>query len=134
MENYKEDKTQSLRTIFFLVLFFILVLSSSHNQGKHTSSTGFAKQSEMVSEAASAYHNAIISKAIVCLPDLQKCVLRNTSLNPFSIKNIISDYNRKSAQIYILNQKTSLSIEPVFTFSLYFHLYSNKDDDLPVLS
>jgi hypothetical protein len=137
MGNYKEDTDQSFRTIFFLILFSLFVLASSNNHGNHnSSSTKFTTQNELVFGDISSHHNAIICNA-VSLPNLQKyceCALHNTSLNPFSIQNKILDYNRRIAQNFILIQKTRLSIGPVLPLRLYFHLPSNKDDNLPVLS
>jgi hypothetical protein len=137
MGNYKEDTNQNFRTIFFLILFSLFVLASSNNKGNHySSSTKFTLQNELVFGDISSHHNAIISSG-VSLPNLQKhceCALHNTSFNPFSIQNKILDYNRKIAQNFVLIKKTRLSIGPVLPLRLYFHLPSNKDDDLPVLS
>jgi hypothetical protein len=137
MGNYKEDTNQDLRTIFFFILFSLFVLSSSNIQGNHyPSSTKFTTQTELVFGSISSHQNAIICDAFR-LPDFQKyCdgTPLNTSLNPFSIQNKILDYNRRIAQNFILIQKIRLSIGPVFSLRLYFHIPSNKDDDLPVLS
>lgn len=137
MGNYKEDTDQGFRTIFFLILFSLLVLASSDNKGNHsTSSTRFAAQNELVTGDVSSQDKAILCNA-VCPSDLQKfreCALHNTSLNPFSIQNKISEYNRKVVLNLILLQKTRFSIDPVFPLWLYSHLHSDEDDNLPVLS
>jgi hypothetical protein len=137
MGNYKEDTNQDLRTIFFIIIFSLFVLSSSNIQGNHYPfSTKFTTQTELVFGSKSSHHNAIICNAFR-LPDFQKycdSTPLNTSLNPFSTQNKILDYNRRIAQNFIQIQKTRLSLEPILTSRLYFHLPSNKDDDLPVLS
>lgn len=137
MGNYKEDTDQNFRTILFLILFSLFVLSSSNFQGNHyPTSTKFTTQTELVFGSKSNHHNAIICNAFR-LPDFQKyydSTPLNTSLNPFSIQNKILDHNRRIAQNFIQIQKTRLSIEPILTSRLYFLLPSNKDDSLSVLS
>ncbi len=137
MEDSKEDTGQNFKTLFFLILFSLFVFASSGNQESHSSSSArFPSQNEIVFGDISSHRNAIIFYS-VSLPNLQKyceCALHNTSLNPFSIQNKISDYNRRITQNFILIQKTRLSIEPVLPWRLYYHLPSNEDDDLPVLS
>ena len=72
MGNYKEDTDQNFRTILFLILFSLFVLSSSNIQGNHyPTSTKFTTQTELVFGNKSNHHNAIICNA-VRLPDLQK--------------------------------------------------------------
>jgi hypothetical protein len=137
MGNYKEDKNQNFRTIFFLILFSLFILAFSFNQGTHYSiSIRYSAHYELEFGNISSHHNAIICNAFR-LPDFQKycdSTPLNTSLNPFSIQNIILQYNRRIAQNFIQIQKTRLSIKPIFTSRLFFHLPSNNDDDLPVLS
>ncbi|MCJ7449736.1 MAG: hypothetical protein MUO72_18835 [Bacteroidales bacterium] len=136
MGNYKEDTNQNFRTIFLIILFSLFVLASSNNPGSHTSSSAkYPSQNELVFGDISSQRNAIICNA-VNLPNLQKyceCALPNTSLDPFSIQNKISDYNRGITQNFILVRKTRLSIEPVLSWRLYFYLPSIEDDNLPVL-
>jgi hypothetical protein len=137
MGNYKEDTDQNFGTFFPLILFLLFVFAYSGNPESNTSSSAkYPSQNGLVFGDISNHRDAIIFYA-VNLPDLQnyrECGLRNTSLNPFSIQNKISDYNRRISQDFILIRKTRLSIEPVLHWRLYFHLPSNKDDDLPVLS
>jgi hypothetical protein len=137
MENCKEDTSQNFETLFFLILFSLFLFASSGNTESNTSSSAkFPSQNNLVSGDISGHRDAIIFYS-VSLPDLQKyceCALRNTSLNPFSIQNRISDYNRRITHSFILIQKTRLSIEPVLPWRLYYHLPSNEDDNLPVLS
>jgi hypothetical protein len=137
MGNYKEDTDQNSGIFFTLILFLLFVFVFSGNPENHASSSAkFPSQNELVFGNILSHRDAIISCS-VSLPNLQKyceCALRNTSLIPFSIQNKISDYNRRISQDLILIRKTRLSIEPVLHWKLYFHLPSNKDDDLPVLS
>lgn len=137
MDAYKEDTTQSFRTILFLILFLLFAFSSSGNPGSHTSSSaGFHSQNEYVSGNLSVFSNAIIS-CPVSVPELQKYCdgeLRNTSNNPFTFLNKISDFNRRIALKIIQTQKSELAIE-IFPLSrLYNYPPSNEDDNLPVLS
>jgi hypothetical protein len=137
MGNYKEDTNQNSGTIFFIILFSLFVLAYSNNPASHASSPArYHSHYEEVSGNVLSHGNAILYNTVK-LPDLQeysKCTLHNTSLNPFSIQNRISDYNRRIAQNFVLLKKTWLSIGPVLPLRLYFHLPSNKDDYIPVLS
>jgi len=137
MENSKEDSGQNIETLFFLILFSLFVFASSSNPESHSSSSSkYPSQNELVFENISSHRNAIICNA-VSLINLQKyceCALHNSGLNPFSIQNKISDYNRRITQNFILIRKTRLSIEPVLPWRFYFYLPSNEDDNLPVLS
>jgi hypothetical protein len=137
MGDYKEDTNQKFGTIFFIILVSLFALIfSAKSESKTTASLRYSLQYELVSGNISSHYNAVICK-VVSLPDIQKyceCALPNTSLNQFSIQNKISDYNRETAQNFILIQKTRLSTGPLLPLSLFFHRPPNKDDDLPVLS
>jgi hypothetical protein len=137
MGDYKEDTNQDSGTIFFIILFSIFVLASSGSTGSHSSSSvRYYPQEELLSGNISSHFNATINR-VVCLPVVQKyceCTHHNSNLNLFSIPDKISEYNRRTAQNFILVQKVKLSIEPVLPLWLYLHHPSNKDDDLPVLS
>lgn len=137
MEYSKEDTGQDFKTLFLLILFSLFVVASSGNQGSHSSSSArFPSQNELVFGDISSHRNAIISCS-VSLPNLHKYyegALYNPGINPFSIQNKVSAYNRRITQNLNLIHKTRLSIEPVIPWSLYYHLSSNEDDDLPVLS
>lgn len=137
MGNLKEDTNQNSGTIFFIILFSLFVITASNNPANHTSSS--TKNTSHYKEVLgdfSNHHNAILFSTFR-LPDLQEfcdCNLQNTNLNPFSIHYKISDFNRRIAQNFVLLKKTWLSTGPVLPLRLNFHLPSNKDDDLPVLS
>jgi len=137
MENYKEDTYSNFGRIFLIFPFSLFVLAFSGNPGSHTSSSSkYPSQNELVFGDISSHRNAIICNA-VSLINLQKyceCALHNSGLNPFSIQNKISDYNRRITQNFILIRKTRLSIELVFPWRFYYYLPSNEDDNLPVLS
>ncbi|MBG0858693.1 MAG: hypothetical protein IQL11_04260 [Bacteroidales bacterium] len=136
MGNYKEDTNPNVE-IILIFLFSLFILAFSSNPGNNTlSAAKYPSQNELVFGDISSRHDAIIGNA-VSLPDLQKYseyVHHNTCLNPFSIQNKISDYNRRITQNFILIQKIRLSIDPVILWRLYFYLPSSEDDDLPVLS
>jgi len=137
MEYSKEDTGQNFQTLFFLILFSLFVFVSSGNQGSHNSaSSKYPSQNELISGDILSHRNAIISCS-VSLPNLQKYyegALYNPGINPFSIQNKVSDYNRRITQNLILILKRRLSIEPVLSWKLYYHLPLYEDDDLPVLS
>lgn len=137
MGDFKEDTNPDLRTLLFIILFSFFALSFSGNsESKSAVSPTYYSQYELVSWNISSHHHSVIFKA-VSLPDIQKyceCSLPYTSLDPFSIQNKISDYNRKTDQNFILIQKTRLSTVPLLPLSLFFHRPQNKDDNLPVLS
>lgn len=137
MEYYKEDTNRTTGIIFFMILFSLFVIASSNNPQSHISSS--AKSPLHLTEVfgdESGRGNAILISTVK-LPDLQEyceCALHNTSLNPFSIQNKISDYNRRIAQNFILIEETILSTGAAPPIKLYYHHPANKDDDLPVLS
>ena len=137
MRNNKEDTNQNMGTILFIILFSLFVVASSNNPASHTSSSAkYPLHYDEIFGDLSSHSNAILNNSVK-LPDLQEyCeyALHNTSLNPFSIQNKISDYNRRIAQSFILIKETSLSTGPVPPLKLYYHLPSNKDDNLPGLS
>ena len=137
MENYRQDIDQNLRVIFFLSLFSLFVLAFSINQGTHYStSTRYSAHNELEIGNISIRHNAVICNYFI-LPDLQifsQGDIPNTSLNPFSILHKLSDYNNRTGQRFIHNQKTRLTIEPLLLWRLYNSLSSSDTGDLPVLS
>jgi hypothetical protein len=137
MQINRENTGMDIRTILFLVLFFILVLSSSTIQGNHyKSSLSYSAETELLSGAFSQNHSTVLSRNI-SMPDLYKfydCAPNNTRLVSFSISNKTSDCNRRIAQNFILNQKTMLSMDRVQYRRLYSHHFSDDDDIPPALS
>ena len=137
MSNLKEDTTHNVRTLFFLILFSLLIFVSSINQRNYNSS--FAKcptQTALVFGDTSGYHNTILCNTFQ-LPDIQryyKWALNTVSLNPVSIQLIISDYNHRIAQNLIQFQKTRLTIEPLLLWRLHDTLPVSDPGDLPSLS
>ena len=137
MSNFKEDTDDNFRTVFILILFSLFVFVSSNNHGNHySSSTKYTTQTKLLLGDISSHRNTIICNT-VRLPDLQKdyeCALNKTSLNPFSVQYIISDYNRRIAQNLFQIQKSRLSIEPLLLWRLHNTLSVSDTCDLPVLS
>jgi hypothetical protein len=137
MSNFKEDTDHNRRTTFFLILFSLFVFVSSNNQGNHYSSfTKNTTQTALIFGDISNHQNTILCNADK-LPDLQKYyvwAINKTSLHPFSIRYIISDYNHRIAQNLIHIQKTRLTIEPLLLWRLHNYLSLNDTSDLPVLS
>lgn len=137
MRSNSEDPDLNFRTAFFIILFSIFVLSSSDIQGNNNSSSPRVHvQSELVTGVAANRHSAVLFSHIR-VPDIQKfCEFtsRHTNLNSNSFADKILDYNRKSAQDFILIQKTMLSSKPVLQRRLHYNYPSGKDEIPPVLS
>ncbi len=137
MGNYKEDTNQDLRTIFFIIIFSLFVFSYSNIQGNHyPSSKNFTTQTELVFGSKLSQDNALICNYF-SLPDLQMFShfdIQNTCLNPFSLLYKLSNYNSRTVQNFINNQKTRLTIEPLLLWRLYNTLSVGDKGDLPVLS
>lgn len=137
MGNSIEDTNRNLRTILFLVLFSLLLLSSQDIQDNHNNPSGrHSVQTEIFSGGLTNLQSIVQCRPF-SLPDLYRfceCAPPHTDLIPFSIRNKISDYNRKIARTFILINKARLSIEQNSQLRIYYHLPSNRDDDLPVLS
>jgi hypothetical protein len=137
MGNSIEDTNRNFRTILFLVLFSLLLLSSQDIQDNHNTLSGRnSAQTELFSGGFSNLNSTVQCRPF-SLPDLCKfceCAPSHTDLIPFSIRNKISDYNRQIARTYILINKARLSTEPNSQLRFYYHLPSNRDDDLPALS
>ena len=137
MSNFTEDTDHNLRSSFFLILFSLILFVSANNRGNHYSSfTKNTTQNALVFGDISSHHNTILCNADK-LPDLQKYydwALNKTSLHPFSIQYIISDYNHRIAQNLVQIQKTRLTIEPLLLWRLHDSLSLGDKIDLPVLS
>jgi hypothetical protein len=137
MRSNSEDTGKNIRTILFLVLFAILVLSSTNIQGNNNASSArYSPEYELLSGSFSQHHSTILCSAVT-LPDIYKfceCVPRNTDLIPFSIQNKLSYSNNRIGQSFILIQKTRLSAKPALLRRLYHYHLSNEDDIPPVLS
>ena len=137
MVNNTEDKNRNIRTILFLVLFFILLFSSSGNQGDNCSSSiRNSAETSLLSGGLSDDNNFVLCPAF-SLPELNKFCDRapgKTDLIPFSIPNKISNYNRRTDQSFILMQHTRLTIETTPKLRYPTHHLSDTDDDIPVLS
>ena len=137
MSNYKEDTDHNIGSTIFLILFSLVAFVFANNNGNHYSS--FSKntsQTALVSGDISSHHNTILCIADK-LPDLQKYydwALNKTSLHPFSIQYIISDYNHRIAHNLHQIQKTELTVEPLLLWRLLDTLSISDTSDLPVLS
>jgi hypothetical protein len=137
MHINSEDKSMNIRTILFLVLFTILVLSSVNNQGdQYVSSNRFLAERELLSGGFLQHHPTVLCSA-VSLPDIYdfcESVPRNTHLIPFSIKNKLSESNNRINQVFILTQKTMLTAKPTHLRRMYHHTLPEKSEIPPVLS
>lgn len=137
MRNNSEDTDLNFRTILFLILFTVIVLSSANIQGNHyVSSYRYSAERELLSGGFSQQHPTVLCSA-VSMPDIYKfceSVPRNTDLIPFSIQNKLSESNNRISQSFILIQKTMLSSKPILQRRLQYHHPSGEDDIPPVLS
>lgn len=137
MRSNSEDTGINIRTILFLVLFAILVLSFANIQGNHyvTAYRGSA-EIELSSGGFSQHHPTVLCSAVT-MPDIYKLcesVPRNTGLIPFSIQNKLSESNKRISQSFILIQKTMLSSKPILQKRLHYNHPSGEDEIPPVLS
>jgi hypothetical protein len=137
MGNYKEDTNQNAGNIFFIILFsFFLLIFSGKSESQTSSSSGYPLQNELAFGNISIHSDAIVFNT-VSLPDLYKSHvfdLHNISLNLISLQYKIFNYNQRTTQNFINNQKTRLVIKPLFLWRLYNPFSLNEKDDLPVLS
>jgi len=137
MGNYKEDSNQNSGTIFFIILFSLFVLIfSSKSESQTSASSRYSLQNELALGNISIHFDATVFNA-VNLSNLYKnsvYILHNTSLDLFSLKYKISNYNQRTTQNFINIQKTRLVIKPLFLWRLCYPLASGGKEDLPALS
>jgi len=137
MSYHKEDTNHTFRTLFFLILFSLLVFVASNNhRNDYSSFAKYPTHSALVFGEISSHHNAIICSSVQ-LPDIQKYyewALNITCLSPISVQYIISGYNHRITQNLIQFQKTRLTIEPLILWRLRSTLSVTDTGDLPDLS
>ena len=134
MGNYKEDTNQNSGTIFFIILFSLIVLVFSDNPESQTSaSSGYSLQNELASGNISIHLDAIVFNAVnlSSLYNNSAYILQNTSLNLVSLEYKISGYNQRTTQNFINIQKTRLVIKPLFLWRLCYPLTLGGKEDLP---
>jgi hypothetical protein len=137
MSNFKEDTDNNLGATIFLILFSLIVFVSANNRGNNYSSvTENTTQIAFLIGDISGHNNNFLCNTDK-LPDLQKhyvWAINKTSLLPFSIHYIISDYNHRIAQNLVQTENSRLTIEPMLLWRLYDTLSVNTKGDQPVLS
>jgi hypothetical protein len=136
MGNFEEHTNLDVGTIFFIILFFLFALIFSGKSENQALASGYPLQNELAFGNSSIRFDATLFNA-VGLPELYKNIvftLHNTSFNLLSMQYKISNYNYRTTQDFIDNQKTKLVIEPLFLWRLYHPLSLSETEDLPVLS
>jgi len=128
MINQKRDRLNSFGISVFFALF-ILLLSSSDISVKKSDNTF---KHILESEVLSSNLNAVIAENIQ-LPSVQKSC-EYIPIQLFNENFKLFDDNRKINQSFILLHKTQLSIKPIAICRFYYHLFSEEDDDWPILS
>ncbi len=136
MENYKTDTNQDTGTIFFIILFLLFVfIFFCKSESQASSQSGYSLQNEIAFGNISILDNAALVRTIN-LPDPcknQVNVPHNTNLNLFTLSYIISNYNHRTENNLIINQKTRLLIEPLFLWRVYYLLPLSGKADPAVL-
>jgi len=137
MGNCKEDTDQNFRTIFFLFLFFLFIDVYSTNQEINSSTfKRNASHYELELAISSVNHNAAIC-TYNNFPDIHEFSLsdiQDTRFNPFSIQLKLLNFNNKTVQDFVNNQKSLLTIKPLLLWRLNNTLSLSDKGDLPVLS
>ena len=137
MRSDKEDISNSLVTILFMVFFFFFAIASSNKSDYQTSNTlTYSLQHELESGYYSSHFSAVIVDCVQLPAVLKNCldVLPGSDLNFCNQHLRISGDNKKIAQSIKSFQKTRLKIEPLPIRRFYFHLTSTDTEDFPVLS
>jgi hypothetical protein len=137
MNHSLEDRERSIRALIPMVLFLLLLLVSSDNPGKiHSSLSKYHGTSELAAfDITGSLRPGLCN--IDRLPDLQKhyeWALNNIDHNQFSLRNIISDFDHKTAQHLSHINKTRLSVKPLLLWRLNRFFTADDTGDLPVLS
>lgn len=125
MINQRNDKINSIVTA--IIIGFFLFLSSSFTDKPVTSQSNCIQNNANYSNNI----NAIISDAIQ-LPSCPKFYLPVHPDFFNDVPNLFND-NSYADRDFIFLQKIQLTENP-FAIKFYYHLFSNDDDDLPVLS
>ncbi len=134
MGDYKEDTDRNFETTLFIILFSLFAIIISGQSETQTSASRSFLQNEPAYANYSTHFEATVFNA-VSLPDLYKnftSPLHNSSLNLFSLQNKISGYNQRITQNLINIRKTSLVIEPLFLWRLFYPPSFNDKEVLPV--
>ncbi|HNW97743.1 MAG TPA: hypothetical protein PKK00_04940 [Bacteroidales bacterium] len=125
MISQRKDRINSI--VAALIIGFFLLLSSSFTDKSVNSQSNFI-QNEV---NCSGNVNAIVSDAIQ-LPSCPKFYLPVHPDLFNDVPNVFND-NSNADRDFIFLQKIQLTENP-FAIKFYYHLFSNDDDDLPVLS
>lgn len=133
MANQKEDTTNYVGTLFFMVLFFLLTASLF---GKSADQNSFSSQYQLKSDFSLNRAKADVPEAIQMPSIRSSClqILNNTRITQFSeIRKIAAD-NHKIAQRLIGLQKNELLIKPLLQSRWFcFHPVPNDNEELPIL-
>jgi len=133
MVDRKEDITQQIARIIFMILFFVILFSITGKSEKPTyNDTVYGLSTELHSSSAKAF----ISDSFH-LPTFQKGLLTSTDVKGFILYNskfrIAADNSNISLQINLL-EKTQPLLNPLSTCRFYYHLFHLDASDAPALS
>lgn len=133
MINRKEDISNSIVRILFMVLFFFLISAFADNAVKPDSGT---VRTELKAELNMSAIKALVGYKVQ-LPLFQKNWVSLTDLENLKFFNenlrILAD-NKKTDQRMICLQQTQLIIKQIRILRFYDHLFPVGDDEWPILS
>lgn len=133
MLNQKEDTANYFGTLFFMVLFFLLISSFSN---KSASPITLSSQYQQKSELCLGITKAVVADAIQ-LPSIQNSclpLLHNFNINLFSETCKILADNSTITQRFIVLKETELLIKPLLPLWLCIQLLPPDTKEPKILS
>lgn len=133
MKDQKEYSANYFGTLFFMVLFFILMTAFS---GKTTFQTSWSSPVTAHVDVDSTPSGAVVED-IVAMPSMEKSCLHllyNGNINFFSeLRKIVADNNSVSRCLLAV-EKTGLMIKPLLIFRFFIPHLPSGGEELPSLS
>jgi hypothetical protein len=132
MPSRKEDITQQVARIIFMMLFFVVLFSGTAKLEKSTCNVQYGLATELHSGSV----KAIIADPLQ-LPAFQKSLPTSTDIKGLLLYNykfkIAADNSYISLQIDLL-EKTLPLLKPLSTCRFYYHLFHIDASDATALS
>lgn len=133
MISRKEDISNSIGRILFMILFFFLI--SAFADKPHRSDSGAVQQelkidmdmSAITATAGYGVQLPLFQKGWISLPDKENLKFFNKNLK------ILAD-KKKTDQRMICLLHTHHLIKPIRIWRFYYHLFPVADDEWPILS
>ena len=133
MKDQKEYNANYFGTLFFMVVFFVLMTAFS---GKTTFQSSLSSPITVNVEVNSVQSGAVVQD-IVAMPTVEKSCLHllyNGNINFFSeIRKIVAD-NLSVSRCLLEVEKTGHIVKPLLIFRLYFPHLPSGSEELPSLS